>query len=154
MSSSHFHANNLSSLAGRLLSGFTADKIGRFNAFIIVSYISAILILALWLPANSAGAIIAFTVPFGFFSGAYISLIAALIVQISPLSEIGVRTGYVYFLASIGGLITGPIAGRILVSSSGWVGVKVMSGVLCLAGTTFVLAARINVVGWKLTTIF
>lgn len=95
-----------------------------------------------------------FTVPFGFFSGAYISLIAALIVQISPLSEIGIRTGYVYFSASIGGLITGPIAGRILASSSGWVGVKAMSGALCLAGATCVVAARIKVIGWKLTAIF
>ena len=141
-------------MAGRLLSGFTADRIGRFNAFIIVSYISAILVLAVWLPASSAGAIIAFAVTFGFFSGAYISLIAALIVQISPLSEIGLRTGYVYFLASIGGLITGPIAGRITTSPSGWDGIKVMSGVLCLAGATFVLAARVKVAGWNLVAIF
>lgn len=112
------------------------------------------MILAVWIPAKSDAAIIGFTVPFGFFSGAYVSLIAALIVQISPLSEIGIRTGWVYFLASIGGLITGPIAGRILESPSGWIGVKAMSGVLCLAGTTFVLAARIKVVGLNLKAAF
>lgn len=115
---------------------------------------SSIMVLAIWLPANSTGAIIGFTIPFGFFSGAYISLIAALVVQISPLSEIGLRTGWVYFLASIGGLITGPIAGRILGTSSGWVGAKVMSGVLCLTGSTFVLGVRIKVAGWKLNAIF
>lgn len=109
--------------------------------------------LALWIPASSKQAIIAFSVLFGFFSGAYVSLIAALIVQISPLREIGIRTGLVFLLASIGGLTTGPMAGRVL-GESGWTGVKVFSGVLCLAGTTFILAARIKLAGPGLTTVF
>ncbi|KAL2862529.1 MCT family MFS transporter [Aspergillus lucknowensis] len=144
---------NAGSLFGRLLSGFAGDKIGRYNAFIIVCYITGIMVLALWIPASSDQAIIAFAVLFGFFSGAYISLIAALIVQISPLREIGIRTGLVFLLASIGGLTTGPMAGRIL-DASGWDGVKIFAGVLCLAGTTFVLAARIKLAGPGLTTVF
>ncbi|KAL4781315.1 major facilitator superfamily domain-containing protein [Aspergillus varians] len=144
---------NAGSVFGRLLSGFAGDKIGRYNAFIIVCYLTGIMVLALWIPANSDQAIIAFAVLFGFFSGAYISLIAALIVQISPLREIGIRTGLVFLLASIGGLTTGPMAGRIL-GESGWNGVKIFSGVLCLAGTTFVLAARIKLAGPGLKTVF
>lgn len=109
--------------------------------------------LALWIPANSDQAIVTFAVLFGFFSGAYVSLIAALIVQISPLREIGIRTGLVFLLASIGGLTTGPMAGRIL-EASGWTGVKVFSGVLCLAGSSFVLVARVKMAGSGLWTVF
>lgn len=120
----------------------------------MVCYITGIVVLTLWLPATSNDAIISFAALFGFFSGAYVSLIAALIVQVSPLSEIGIRTGLMFLLASIGGLTTGPIAGQILASTHSWDRLKIFSGVLCLAGTTFVLAARIKYAGVKLTTIF
>ncbi|OJJ53835.1 hypothetical protein ASPSYDRAFT_1163183 [Aspergillus sydowii CBS 593.65] len=144
---------NAGSLVGRLISGFAGDKIGRYNTFIIVCYLTGIMTLALWIPANSDQAIITFAVLFGFFSGAYVSLIAALIVQISPLREIGIRTGLVFLLASIGGLTTGPMAGRIL-EASGWTGVKVFSGVLCLAGSSFVFVARVKMAGSGLWTVF
>ncbi|KAL4797064.1 major facilitator superfamily domain-containing protein [Aspergillus venezuelensis] len=145
---------NGGSLLGRLLSGLAGDKIGRYNTFIIVCHLAPILLLSLWIPASTNKAIIAFTVLFGFFSGAYISLIAVLIVQISPLREIGTRTGLVFLLASVGELTTGPMAGRVLGESDGWTSVKVFSGVLCVAGTTFVLAARVKLAGLGLRTVF
>ncbi|KAL4964141.1 major facilitator superfamily domain-containing protein [Aspergillus stella-maris] len=104
---------NGGSLLGRFLSGLTADKIGRYNTFILVCYITSILLLSLWIPASTSSAITSFTVLFGFFSNAYIFLIAALIVQISPMQEIGMRTALVFLLASVGGLTTGLMAGRI-----------------------------------------
>ena len=141
---------NAGSLFGRLISGVLGDKLGRFNMFIVVCYISGILILALWLPDTSQPALIAFAVLFGFFSGAYVSLIAPLIMAVSPISELGFRTGIVNFFVAIGGLTTNPINGAILASSAGWTGLKVFSGILCIIGTTFMLVARIRETGWKL----
>lgn len=141
---------NGGSLFGRLFSGFLGDKIGRFNIFIIVCYLSGIWILVLWLPDTSDPALITFAVLFGFFSGAYVALITPLIMQISPMAELGFRTGIVFFLGSIAGLTTNPISGAILDIEGGWAGLKIFSGVLCLAGTTFVLVARIRKTGWKL----
>jgi MFS family permease len=110
--------------------------------------------LGLWIPASSTAARIAFATLFGFFSGAYVALIAALVVQVSPPSEIGFRTGLVFLASSIGGLTTNPISGAILERPIGWLGPKIFAGVFCIAGTTFVLAARIHKTGWKLRAVF
>ena len=141
---------NARSLFGRLFSGFLGDKIGRYNIFVIVSYLSGIWILALWLPNTSNPGLIAFAVLFGFFFGAYVSLITSLVIQISPMTELGFRTGIVLFVTAIGGLTTNLINGAILDSAGGWAGPKIFSGVFCLVGTTFVLVARIRKTGWEL----
>ncbi|TIC91265.1 putative transporter MCH4 [Colletotrichum higginsianum] len=145
---------NAGSLFGRIASGILGDKIGKYNIFVVVCYLTSIWMLALWIPANTDGALIAFAVLFGFCSGAYVSLIAPLVAQISPFQEIGFRTGITFFTNSIGGLTTNPINGAILAGPSGWIGIKVFSGVFCLAGTTFILAARIHRTGWKLAVAF
>jgi MFS family permease len=144
----------LSSLFGRILSGFAGDKFGRYNVFITVCYLASIFVLALWIPAATTGARIAFAAIFGFFSGAYVALIAALVVQISPPTEMGFRMGLSFFVLSFGGLTTNPISGAILEGPLGWLGPKIFSGVFCLVGTTFVLFARLKQTGWKLKAVF
>ncbi|KAF2105996.1 major facilitator superfamily domain-containing protein [Lophiotrema nucula] len=139
------------SLFGRLGSGILADRIGRYNVFIIVCYLSGLWILVLWLPSSPSpnASIIAFAVLFGFFSGAYASLITPLVMAISPMEELGFRTGIVMFVTAVGGLVTNPINGAILGGGGGWTGVKIFSGVFALAGSTFVLVARIRQTGWR-----
>lgn len=145
---------NGASLFGRLFAGFMGDKMGRFNIFIGCCYLSGIWILALWIANNSQSALIAFAALFGFSSGAYISLVAPLVMQISPLPEIGFRTGIVFFVASIGGLTTNPINGALVDSSGGFTGMKIFAGVFCLVGTTFVLFARLRKTGPKFLVAF
>lgn len=146
----------LYSLFGRLIAGALADTLGAYNIFTVVCYLSGILVLALWIPGTSNAAVIAFAVIFGFTSGAYASLIANLIVKISPnFKVIGYRTGLAFLFGSIGGLTTNPIAGAILQNSNGsYVGMKVFSGVFILAGTTLVFAARLQKTGLKLMARF
>lgn len=141
---------NAASLFGRLIAGVLGDKTGRYNIFIIVCYFSGLWILALWLPANSDAALIAFSTLFGFFSGAYVSLLTPMIMAISPFHELGFRTGIVLFSNAIAGLTTNPINGAIIEGPGGWNGLKVFSGVFCILGSTFVVFARIRRTGWKL----
>jgi MFS family permease len=122
--------------------------------FITACFVSGILILAMWVPAHSDGVAISFSVLFGIFSGAYISLMAALVAQISPLDEVGYRNGLTFLFSSFGGLTTSPIAGAILQGPSGWAGLKIFAGVFMIAGTSFVLAARIAKVGFRLAVVF
>ncbi|KAF1991433.1 MFS general substrate transporter [Aulographum hederae CBS 113979] len=146
---------NAGSLFGRLFSGFAGDKIGRYNIFIVVCYLSGILILGLWLTDHSNAGIIAFAVLFGFFSGAYVSLITALVMAISPMKELGFRTGIVMFVTSLGGLTTSPINGAIVDSNGGgYSGLMIFSGVFCLVGTTLILVARMRMAGWKIIAVY
>ncbi|BCS20328.1 MCT family MFS transporter [Aspergillus puulaauensis] len=140
---------NAGSLFGRLFAGFLGDKLGRYNIFIIVCYLSGIFILALWLPDSSNEALIAFAALFGFFSGAYVSLLTPLIMQISPMPELGFRTGIALLATAVAGLTTNPINGAIVDGGGGWAGLKVFSGVLSIVGTSFVLVARLKRTGAK-----
>lgn len=140
---------NAASLFGRLSAGFASDKFGPYNVFVAVCYLSGIWILGLWLPIASStttAGVVAFAVLFGFSSAAYVSLLAHLVMAISPMNfaDIGWRTGVVLFVTAVGGFTTNPINGAILSGDGGWTGLKVFSGVFCIAGTTFVLAVRIR----------
>lgn len=143
------------SLFGRLGAGASADFFGPFNIFIVVCYVSSILILALWIPASTTATIVAFAVVFGFSSGAYVALAAPCVVRISPSAQIGYRVGLVFFFSSFAGLTTNPIAGAILGANAGsYLGMKVFAGVLALAGTTLALGARLHRTGFKLKAVF
>jgi len=66
------------------------------------------------------------------------------------MAELGFRIGIMSLIISVGGLVTNPICGAILDSSSRWADVKIFAGVFCLAGTSFMLVARIRNTGWKI----
>ncbi|KAL7940152.1 major facilitator superfamily domain-containing protein [Trichoderma barbatum] len=70
---------NAASLFGRLLSGFAAEKIGRYNVFIVACYATGILVLALWKLATTTWERRLFAILFGFFSGTFIALIPGLV---------------------------------------------------------------------------
>jgi MFS family permease len=137
-----------SSLFGRIVPGMLSDKFGRYNVFVVVSFLTAILILALWIPASSNVGLILFAGFFGFASGAFISLGPALIAQISPIHKIGIRQGLLFAVISVAALTTNPIGGAILSQENGsFTGVKIFAGVMCFAGSTFALLARCSVAG-------
>lgn len=128
---------------------------GKYNVFVCATGTAGIFTLALWIPANGDSAIIAYAVLFGFFSGAYVSLIGALVAQISPLPEIGYRTGLVFLICSVSGLITNPIAGQILENTSGhWNGLKAFAGSMLLGGTAILVACRLSFTGMHIKKIF
>lgn len=141
-------------MVGRLSSGVAADKIGRYNTFVIACGSAGILTLSLWVKAEEDPALIAFAVLFGTFSGAYISLFGALVAQVSPLSEIGFRTGLVFCVSAIPGLITSPIAGAILANAGGWLGLKVFAGSFIVAGTALTFLARLVFTDMKFNAVF
>lgn len=87
---------------------------------------------------------------FGFFSGAYVSLLGALVAAVSAPREIGYRTGVLFLVAAVPGLVTNPIGGAILSSGGGFVGMKVYAGVMMLAGSVLVAGSRGVATGWKL----
>jgi MFS family permease len=111
--------------------------------FIIACALSGIAELSLWIPATYESAVIGFAVMYGFVSGAFIGLFAALPASVSPMPEIGYRMGVVMLFVSIPALTMAPIGGQILQSSAdGWLHLKIFGGVMCLAGSAIVLCAR------------
>ncbi|KAL9619597.1 MAG: hypothetical protein Q9160_005784 [Pyrenula sp. 1 TL-2023] len=147
---------NGASIIGRTVPNAIADRVGRFNTMIVMSAFTTILVLALWLPistsatgGSSNAGIIAFAALFGIGSGAGIGLTPVLCAQISPIRDIGVRTGTVFAFASIAALTGSPIGGKIVTDTSEdfkWT--IVFAGVSCTLGVGFFTAARVTSGGW------
>ncbi|PYH97072.1 MFS general substrate transporter [Aspergillus ellipticus CBS 707.79] len=144
---------NAASVFGRIIPGLIADKVGRFNVMAVATAVSGILTFALWLPARGNAPDIVFAVLFGFFSGAYVSLTPALIAQVSPISEIGIRTGSLYFFVSIAVLTGSPIAGALVSVDHGNYGyLEIFAGATMCAGAVCLIFTRVLVGGftWKI----
>lgn len=142
----------LRSIFGRTVPGYLADRVGRYNVMIIFSYLSAILVLALWLPSRSNAPAIIFSALYGFGSGAFVSLAPALIAQISDLREVGVRNGTCFSIISFAALTGTPIGGALVpdVLTGSYTRLQVFCGVVMLAGATLFVVARIVVGGVKM----
>lgn len=142
---------NAGSIFGRTLPGILGDKVGRFNVMTVFCTLTSILILAVWIPANNNAGEIVFSALFGFSSGAAIGLTPALIAQISPIREIGVRTGMVFAAGSIGALTGSPIGGALITRDhGGFTYMQLFGGSTCIVGCIFFFAARLNLAGLDL----
>ncbi|KAH8680563.1 MFS monocarboxylate transporter [Xylariales sp. PMI_506] len=143
---------NAVSAVGRVVAGRVADKIGRFNTMILTTLLSAIFVLALWIPASSTAPLIVFSAFVGFTNGAYVALVSALVAQISDIKQIGTRNGTNWFAYSLGALIGTPVAGALIVrDGGGYMYMQIFSGVAMFISTCFFLASRTVQVGpaWK-----
>jgi len=130
---------------GRTVPNALADKLGRFNVMIVMSAFTTVLILALWLPAEGNVPLILFAVLFGIGSGAGIGLTPALCAQVSPIRDIGVRTGTVFAVAAFAALTGSPIGGQIIADSHGsFRNAIIFAGVSCAIGTALFVATRIT----------
>jgi hypothetical protein len=65
---------NAASIFGRVLPNFLADKVGPFNMIIPFSFSTAALIFG-WLGVTTRAGLVVFALLYGFFSGAFISLL-------------------------------------------------------------------------------
>lgn len=126
---------------GRIGPGFVADKLGEINTLLACALISTILAFC-WIAVKSAAGSIVFCILYGFFSGSFVSLQAAIVARLVPnMGVIGTWMGMCAFITGLGLLVGTPLAGVIL--ESGWVGLQCFCGACIAASTLFVLGTRL-----------
>ena len=118
---------------------------------IMMSIFTTILVLGLWLPASGNAPLIVFAALFGIGSGAGIGLTPVLCASISPIKDIGVRTGTLFAVASVAALTGSPIGGKIVTASNGdFKNMIIFAGLSCAVGTALFVLARVVVGGVKM----
>jgi predicted MFS family arabinose efflux permease len=144
---------NAGAIPGRALPGYVAGRYGTFNVMCVTAFTCTTVIFALWLTAASNEALItAFTVLYGFWSGAAISLTPVCVGQVCNTEDYGKRSGTAFFMASIAALTGVPIAGAIVQSNDGaYYGLIIFAGSLYAAACIAFVVARGIAGGWKLT---
>ncbi|RPD65718.1 MFS general substrate transporter [Lentinus tigrinus ALCF2SS1-7] len=134
---------NGASLFGRTIPNFLADVWGPFNVIIPMTAISGCLIFAMF-GATSDGALIAFAILYGFFSGGFISLIAPCAASFSvDVGEVGTRIGVICFIVGFALLTGNPIGGALLKSPHyEWQNPILFSSITVLAGAATLVLSR------------
>ena len=124
---------NAASFFGRVTPNFFADKLGSLNLMTLGCLCAGIVAFALF-GAGSPGGLITIAILYGFFSGAYVSLLSpALIAFADNHAEIGLRVGMGFFVVSFAALAGTPITGALL-DRYGFYAPIVWSGVMILSG--------------------
>ncbi|KAL1965916.1 hypothetical protein VTN77DRAFT_5049 [Rasamsonia byssochlamydoides] len=142
---------NAASIAGRILPAYAADRFGRFNIISIISAITAILLLAFWLPlelkSGSHTQILVFGALYGFASGAFISIMLPCVGELAPdVKKLGQTFGVFQVVAGIASLTGLPIQGALITGDSdkhpSYRDLIIFAGVSVAVGSVAIVSAR------------
>jgi predicted MFS family arabinose efflux permease len=124
---------NAANMFGRFVPNFIADRYGGVNTLLPLS-VACIVTMCILPLAQTLTSLIAISIVYGFLSGGVIIIPGPTITDLSPSnSEISVRLGLAYLVASFGGLLGNPLMGQI--KSDGKDAVQNLNGLwFCAAG--------------------
>ncbi|KAJ2083212.1 hypothetical protein GGI09_007405 [Coemansia sp. S100] len=105
---------NAGSIAGRILVGLLADRIGPLNTLFISLFVSNLAILTIWLPFKSLGPLIAAALIFGFASGSVVSLVPVVTANLFGVQRLASILGLLFFSYTLGSLVCSPVGGALL----------------------------------------
>ncbi|KAJ7069913.1 MFS general substrate transporter [Mycena amicta] len=134
---------NSASILARTIPNFIADKLGPLNVAIPMTAVSGGLVFAM-LHLNTVASLFTFAAFYGFFSGAFMSLLAPIMSSFAfTVHEIGSRIGIAMFVLAFPLLTGAPITGALLhpPEYTWWRGV-VFSGVVQLSGVALLIVSR------------
>lgn len=110
----------------------------------IITGLTTIFTLAIWIPAQSPAGAVVFALLYGFTSGSFVALIPAVVAQLSPTAELGLRLGTNSLAVSVAVLFGNPIAGALLTAANGsFIGLQLFAGLTMAVGTSFFVLARL-----------
>ena len=158
--------SNAANATGKVAIGYFADRYGRLNSLLLTTAISAVTVLGLWLPSTRSeggenagrGLFVAFTILYGIFASAYVSLFPTALVESFGIAQFPSVNGSLYLVRGLATLIGTPLAGVLVRSSMEtasprtYQNTSLFAGVLLAGATCSVLWVRIEAAvggGWK-----
>lgn len=140
---------NACSTVGRLGSSYLSDKVGALRVHAATTFVASLLVLVLWVVADTVAPAIAFAVLFGVFSGAVIGLPPASVAYIlgpDGQDKLGQWTGMMYSCAAVFSLAGPVIAGHLITEFHNnfltvqlWSGICLLMSAGCMAGAIWCL---------------
>jgi len=120
--------SNASNFVSRIVIGYAADKLGRLNVLFLTTIMSSVAVFSFWLPATFAGIsvsqssadglFIVFTIFYGCFGSAYISLFPASLIELFGVQHFTSVNGALYLIRGMGALLGTPLTGLLLPGQS------------------------------------
>ncbi|KAJ5750793.1 hypothetical protein N7533_007821 [Penicillium manginii] len=145
---------NAGSMIGRIIPGFISDHLGQFNVMALVTTLSAIALLVVWLPvyySPTNGGIIFFSLFYGFVSGGYTSLLSPCVVALvdGQVANLGLKFGIACLCLAFGALVGIPVSGAVADDTGNWGGLIGLSGAMMALGAMSFIISRVQMGGWN-----
>ncbi|KAI5456638.1 major facilitator superfamily domain-containing protein [Mariannaea sp. PMI_226] len=150
--------SNACNALGKIVIGYAADRIGRLNTLFLTTLMSAVATVCFWLPStassdagsDSRNLFISFTIFYGIFASAYVSLFPASIVELFGVQNFASVNGVLYMVRGMATLIGTPVGGVMIRSSTRGLGPKayedmsILVSCLLFAATLSVMWVRLE----------
>ncbi|KOS21697.1 Riboflavin transporter MCH5 [Escovopsis weberi] len=133
---------NAASLLGRVVPGYLADRFGHYNV-IICSLLSSGIISFCWTAVTSLSGLIVWSLVYGFFAGAILSLPGACVGKIATPRNQGRAIGFLQGTSAMTVLFGSPIGGQLL-GKYGYLPLSMFTGATLSAGAVCLIAARLK----------
>ncbi|RFU76009.1 hypothetical protein TARUN_6219 [Trichoderma arundinaceum] len=149
--------SNACNAIGKIVIGYAADHLGRLNALLFTTVISAIATVCFWVPstlssdiAASQGLFITFTILYGIFASAYVALFPASLVELFGAQNFVSVNGVLYMVRGLATLVGTPIGGVLIRShssdnpSKSYEGMSLLTSIFLFAASFSVLWVRVE----------
>lgn len=164
--------SNAANFVSRIIIGYAADRLGRLNALLATTVFTAVAVLGFWLPSTFCDAhghddsdsdrcntkkanalFFIFTVLYGSFASAYISLFPACLLELFGPKHFTAVSGALYLVRGAGALVGTPLTGLLipqvtaLTRATAYVHAAITVGALMCAASMFTAWARFEAQG-------
>ncbi|KAI0037924.1 MFS general substrate transporter [Auriscalpium vulgare] len=131
-------------IPGCILSPLAAEKLGTMNVFTASAFCCPVILAWAFFPATSISDVVVFAALFGFFVGAWFSLLPAVFINMrNSTRELGTQMGFAFAVGSVAVLTGTPIYSQLLGPTFQWTTPIAFSAVAAMTtGATWFLVAR------------
>jgi MCP family monocarboxylic acid transporter-like MFS transporter 10 len=140
---------NAASGAGRLGSGFAADRFGPLSVIIPMTALAGVLTYV-WPFITSYAGFAVLAVFYGAAAGVFVALIVTPTIALGELRDVGQRIGMYFTILALGALAGPPISGAIERASGGFKAVGFYAGsTVMVAVGVMIVVRRLVLGGWS-----
>ncbi|KAJ2027099.1 hypothetical protein IWW57_002760 [Coemansia sp. S610] len=139
---------NAASTIGRIATGQAAASFGNMNTLSACTLLASLSVLALWLPFQASGTLVACAIVYGMFSGGLISLIPVVTAELWGIQRIATIIGLLYVAYFTGAMVGAPSSGALVDNVGGGADFKpaiIFSGVFMMIAFLFFTILRVSV---------
>ena len=137
---------NLGQALGRPPIGYFSDSIGRINMAGLMTFLSGLFCLVIWIFAKSYGVLIFYSLLGGTVAGTFWATIAPVSAEVVGLRHVGSALNLVWLVIVLPSTFSEPIALEIVDGTGKYIGTQLFAGFCYIAAALCVVLLR----GWKI----
>jgi MFS family permease len=137
---------NLGQALGRPPIGYFSDGMGRINMAALMTFLSGLFALAVWIPAKTYGVLIFYSIIGGSVAGTFWATIAPLSAEVAGIKHVPSALSVIWLVIVLPCTFSEPIALEIVDGTGRYIGTQLFTGFIYVAAALCLVFLR----GWKI----